>query len=41
MHGYKPVGLVIIKPESEYYWGKEALNRPPFLEPYIGIAKRK
>ncbi len=38
---YEPVGLVIIKPESEYYWGKEAQNRPPFPEPYIGIAKRK
>jgi hypothetical protein len=38
---YEPVGLVIVKPESEFYWGKEEVNRPPFPEPFIGIARRK
>jgi 4-amino-4-deoxy-L-arabinose transferase-like glycosyltransferase len=38
---YEPVGLAIVKPDPEYYWGKEALNRPPFRGPFIKMARRK
>jgi len=38
---YGPDGLAIIKSESEYYWGKDAMNRPPFDGPYVSIFKRK
>ena len=40
-HFYEAAGLVIIKPDPEYHWGGDALNRPPFLGPFIGIFKRK
>jgi hypothetical protein len=38
---YEPAGLVILKPDAEYYWGRDALNRPPFKGPYISIFKRR
>ena len=38
---YEPAGLVIIEPEPEYHWGRDALNRPPFPGPFIGIFKRR
>jgi 4-amino-4-deoxy-L-arabinose transferase-like glycosyltransferase len=38
---YEPDGLVILKPDSEYYWGRDALNHPPFDGPFISIFKRK
>jgi hypothetical protein len=38
---YEPVGWVnVMQPDSEYYWGRDALNRPPSRE-FIGIFKRK
>ncbi len=38
---YEPAGLVIIKPDPEYCWGKDAMNRPPFRGPFIKIFKRR
>ena len=38
---YEPVGVVLLKPEPEYYWGKEAVNRTPLRDPFIGVLKRK
>jgi 4-amino-4-deoxy-L-arabinose transferase-like glycosyltransferase len=38
---YEPAGLVIVRPQSEFYWEKEEVNRPPSQEPFIGIFKRK
>ncbi len=40
-HFYEPAGLVIIKPDPEYYWSRDALNRPPFRGPFITIFKRR
>lgn len=38
---YTPAGLVIVRPESEYYWDKDAMNRPPVKGWFISIFKRK
>ena len=38
---YKPAGLVIMKPDPEYYWGGDALSHMPTNEPFISIFKRK
>ncbi|MGD0814976.1 MAG: glycosyltransferase family 39 protein [Verrucomicrobiota bacterium] len=38
---YEPVGVVLLKPEPEYYWGQEALDRTPQHDPFIGVLKRK
>jgi len=38
---YEPAGLVIVKPDSEYDWGRDALNRPPIQDLFISIFKRR
>jgi hypothetical protein len=38
---YEPAGLVIVKPDSEYYWGSDAMNRPPIHDLFISIFKRR
>jgi hypothetical protein len=38
---YEPVGVVLLKPDPEYYWGREAAHRTPPLDPFIGILKRR
>jgi hypothetical protein len=38
---YELAGLAIIKPDPEYYWGREALNRPQPHGPFISIFKRR
>jgi hypothetical protein len=38
---YETAGLAIIQEESEYYWGNDARNHPPFDGPFISILKRK
>ncbi len=38
---YEPVGVVLLKSEPEYYWGKEARDRTPTHDEFIGVLKRK
>jgi hypothetical protein len=38
---YEPAGLTLMKADSEYYWGRAALNRPQFHGPFISIFQRK
>lgn len=39
---YEPAGLVLIKdPSPEYFWGKDAMNRPEFNGSFISVFKRK
>jgi hypothetical protein len=38
---YELFGLVIVKPDPEYYWGMDIPNTPMFNEQFISIYKRK
>ncbi len=38
---YEPAGLVIMKPDAEYYWDADALKHMPSDGPFISIFKRK
>ena len=38
---YELAGVVIVKPDAEYYWGRDALNRPQPRGPFISIFKRR
>ena len=38
---YAPEGLALVRREPEYFWGKDAFNRPPQPEPLISIMRRK
>ena len=38
---YEPIGEVIVKPESEYYWGNDMPHRSLAGEQFISIYKRK
>jgi 4-amino-4-deoxy-L-arabinose transferase-like glycosyltransferase len=38
---YEPVGLVVVKPQSDYFFEKDMMSRPPPGELFISILKRK
>lgn len=38
---YDTAGLILIKPDPEYNWGREAMNHPAFRGPFISVFKRK
>jgi 4-amino-4-deoxy-L-arabinose transferase-like glycosyltransferase len=41
LDSYQPAGVALIKTESEYYWGKAALNRPQYHGSFISVFERK
>jgi hypothetical protein len=38
---YKPAGLCVVKPEPEYYWGKDSLAHRPTNAFYMSIYERR
>ncbi len=38
---YELAGVAIVKPDAEYYWGRDALNCPQPGGPFISIFKRR